>query len=149
MMSIQNSWRLRASAAICALMIAAGAPIAALSETTGGYRAIDPTMADKTVILTGHDLTIEQVLEVARHGAQVQLSAEAQQREADNYGLLLEAPAEGVSVYWFTRGTGGQRETHIFDGDPTTPENKTFLEKRMMSLFQRGAYTGDPPEVLD
>jgi histidine ammonia-lyase len=148
-MSIQNSWRLRASAAICALMIAGATPIAASAEATGGYQAISPTMADKTVILTGHNLTVEQVLEVARHGAQVQLSAEAKQREADNYGLLLEAPAEGVSVYWFTRGTGGQRETHIFDGDPMTPDNEAFLEKRMMSLFQRGAYTGDPPEVLD
>jgi histidine ammonia-lyase len=148
-MSIQNPWRLHASAAICALMIAGGTPAGAGAETTAGYQAISPTMADKTVTLTGHNLTIEQVLEVARHGALVQLSAEAKQREADNYGLLLEAPVEGVSVYWFTRGTGGQRETHIFDGDPTTPENKAFLEKRMMTLFQRGAYTGDPPEVLD
>ena len=56
-------------------------------------------MADKTVTLTGHDLSIEQIVQVARYGAKVQLSTEAQQREADNYGLLLEATAEGVPVY--------------------------------------------------
>jgi len=68
------------------------------------YVAINPTAADHTVTLTGRDLTIEQIVEVARYGAKVQLSPEAQQREADNYGLLLEATTEGVPVYWFNRG---------------------------------------------
>ncbi len=114
-----------------------------------GYHPIAPTMADTTVTLTGHDLTVEQVIDVARHGAKVQLSSAAKQREADNYGLLLEAPVEGVSVYWFTRGAGGQREKHIFDGDPLAPDNKDFLEKRMMASFQRGAAAGDGPEIAD
>src|SRR5882757_10407582 len=65
------------------------------------YTPITPTMADKTITLTGHDLTIDQIVQVARYGAKVQLSPEARQREADNYGLLLEAAAEGVAVYWF------------------------------------------------
>jgi histidine ammonia-lyase len=118
-------------------------------KAQSGYHPIAPTMTGKTVTLTGHDLTVEQVIDIARGGAKVQLSAEAKQREADNYGLLLEAPAEGVSVYWFTRGVGGQREVHIFDGDPLSPENKAFLEKRQMAAFQRGALAGDPPEVAD
>jgi len=63
------------------------------------YAAINPTAADHTVTLTGRDLTIEQIVAVARYGAKVQLSPEAQQREADNYGLLLEATTEGVPVY--------------------------------------------------
>ncbi len=65
------------------------------------YAAINPTAADHTVTLTGRDLTIEQVVEVARHGAKVQLSPEAERRQADNYGLLLEATTEGIPVYWF------------------------------------------------
>jgi histidine ammonia-lyase len=68
---------------------------------------------------------------------------------ADNYGLLLEAPAEGISVYWFTRGAGGGREIHIFDGDAMRPDNKAMLEKRMMSTFQRGADAADDPEIVD
>ena len=53
------------------------------------YSAINPTAADQTITLTGHDLTLEQIVQVARNGAKVQLSPEAQQRESDNYGLLL------------------------------------------------------------
>src|SRR6266850_2344503 len=92
------------------------------------YTPIVPTTADRTIILTGHDLTIEQIVQVARYGAKVAVSPEAQQRQADNYGLLLEAAAEGVAVYWFNRGAGDQRETVMFSGDPLSAENKAYLE---------------------
>jgi histidine ammonia-lyase len=113
------------------------------------YRAITPSMAQKTVVLTGRDLTIEQVVQVARHGAQVALSPEARQRSADAYGLLLEAAAEGVSVYWFNRGSGSGREKYIFTGDPLSPENKKFLEARQLAIFRRGAVSGLGPEVSE
>jgi len=80
---------------------------------------------------------------VARGGEKVDYSPAARQRLVDNYGLLLEAPAEGVSVYWFTRGAGGGRETHIFDGSAMEPKNKAMLEQRMLSTFQRGAEAGE------
>ena len=93
------------------------------------YQPIDPAGLDKTITLTGRDLTIEQVVDVARYGAKVELSPEAKQRQADNYGLLLEAAAEGIPVYWFNRGAGDQRETIMFSGDPMSPKNKAYLEK--------------------
>jgi histidine ammonia-lyase len=111
------------------------------------YMPIVPTMSDRTITLSGHDLTIEQIVQVARHGAKVQLSPAARQREADNYGLLLEAAAEGVAVYWFNRGSGDQRETVIFQGDPTTPENKRIIVQNEMRSFGRGATWGMGPEV--
>ncbi len=115
-----------------------------------GYHPIDPTEAGKTITLTGHDLTIDEVIAVARGGAKVQLSAEAKQREDDNYGLLLEAPAEGVSVYWFTRGAGAGREVKQFEGDPLSPENKALLEKKMLASFRRGAANPlEGPEIGD
>ena len=46
-------------------------------------------------------------MQVARYGAG-RLSPEARQREADNYGLLLEAAAEGVAVYWCSIGALGR-----------------------------------------
>jgi histidine ammonia-lyase len=123
---------------------------AAGSTAQTAYHPIDPTAAGKMVTLTGRDMTIEDVIEVARGGAKVQLSSEAKQREADNYGLLLEAPAEGVSVYWFTRGAGAGREVKQFIGDPLTPENKALLEKKMMAAFQRGAANPlEGPEIND
>jgi histidine ammonia-lyase len=114
-----------------------------------GYRPIDATKLDKTITLTGHDLTLEQVVDVARYGAKVQLSPEAKQREADNYGLLLEAAAEGIAVYWFNRGAGDQRETVMFSGDPLSPENKAYLEKSQLQQFRMGAVGGYGPEVSE
>ena len=112
-----------------------------------GYRPIDATKLDKTITLTGHDLTLEQAVDVARYGAKVQLSPEAKQRQADNYGLLLEAAAEGIAVYWFNRGAGDQRETVMFSGDPLSAENKAYLEKSQLQQFRMGAVGGYGPEV--
>jgi histidine ammonia-lyase len=117
------------------------------ATATADYHPLTPTMSDKTITLTGRDLTIEQLVDVARRGAKIQLSAEARQRQADNYGLLLEAAAEGISVYWFNRGAGDQRETVMFSGDPLSPENKEYLEKTQLRNFQRGAISGYGPEV--
>ena len=121
----------------------------AAADSAPAYNRIVPTLEDKTVVLTGRDLTIDQVVEVARHGAHVALSADARQRSADAYGLLLEAATEGVPVYWFNRGAGAGRETVIFQGDPSSPENKVKLEQRQLGIFQRGAWSGLGPEVSD
>jgi histidine ammonia-lyase len=128
-----------------AVCLIASAPASAAA----GYQPIDITKGDSVITLTGHDMTIEQVVDVARHGAKVQLSPEAKQRQADNYGLLLEAAAEGVAVYWFNRGAGDQRETVMFSGDPLTPQNKAYLEKSQLMEFQLGPILGYGPEVGD
>jgi histidine ammonia-lyase len=111
------------------------------------YTPITPVQADRTITLTGRDLTIEQIVAVARYGARVQVSPEARQREQDNYGLLLEAAAEGVPVYWFNRGAGDQREVVIFEGDATSAANKPKLEQEQLATFRRGAVWGYGPEV--
>jgi len=132
--------------AAAALSLAALTAVAAPLAT---YRPIAPSMADKTVVLTGHDLTIDQVVQVARFGAKVSLTPEARQRSADAHALLLEAAAEGISVYWFNRGSGSGRERFIFTGDPLSPENKKFLEARQLAIFQRGALAGLGPEISE
>jgi len=113
------------------------------------YTAIASDMSGRTVTLTGHDLSIDQIVMVARHGARVALSDDARRREADNYGLLLEASAEGIPVYWFNRGSGDQRETVMFDGDPMSPTNRALIEKTQNSRFRGGALWGTGPEVSD
>jgi histidine ammonia-lyase len=113
------------------------------------YHAITPRMSDQTVVLDGHDLNADQVIQVARFGAKVVLSAEARQRSADAFALLLEAAAEDVPVYWFNRGVGAGRENVVFRGDPLSPENKKFLEARQLAVFKRGALAGLGPEISE
>lgn len=143
--SIERMQRLWA-ALYATIAMLAGTPAAAAAAS---YHAITPSLAQKTIVLTGHDLTIEQVIEVARFGAKVALSPEARQRSADAYGLLLEAAAEGVPVYWFNRGSGAGRQRVIFAGDALAPENKAALEERQLAIFRRGARAGAGPEISD
>ena len=134
---------------ICGMFLCALLSATASALEPPPYRAILPSMAEQTVVLTGHDLTIDQVVQVARYGAQVALSPEARQRSADAHALLLEAAAEGVSVYWFNRGSGSGRERFIFKGDPLSPENKKLLEARQLAIFRRGALAGLGPEISE
>jgi histidine ammonia-lyase len=136
---------LRVLLALSLLFLATAARAASLPP----YRAITPSVADQTIVLTGRDLTIDQVVQVARDGAKVALSPEARQRSADAYGLLLEAAAESVPVYWFNRGSGSGREKYIFQGDPLSPRNKKLLEARQLAIFRQGAAEGLGPEVAE
>jgi len=119
----------------------------ALAQTA--YRPIAPSRSDESIVLTGHDLTIDQVVAIARYGAKVTLSPEAKQRQSDAYGLLLEASAEGIAVYGFNRGAGSGREVVLFSGDPLSPENKAFLSKRVAREFLDGPRQGIGPEVAE
>jgi len=132
--------------AIAVLSLAA---LNAAATAPAPYRPITPSMSDKTIVLTGRNLTVEQVVQVARYGAKVALAPEARQRSADAHALLLEAAAEGVSVYWFNRGSGSGRERFIFTGDPWSPDNKKLLEARQLSIFRRGALAGLGPEISE
>jgi histidine ammonia-lyase len=123
--------------------------LAAAAAVAADYRPITATMSDRVIILTGKDLTVDQLVQVARFGAQVQLSPDAKRREADNYGLLLEAAAENVPIYWFNRGAGDQRETVMFSGDPLSPDNRAYLERTQLRYFKLGANGGYEPEVSE
>jgi histidine ammonia-lyase len=135
------------------LMIGAIGLLAGASGAAAGalpaYTAINPVKASELVKLDGRQLTIDQIIDVARYGAKVDLTSEARQRQADNYGLLLEATAEGISVYWFNRATGDQRETVLFNGDATSPANHDYVVRHSLEAFQRGALAGFSPEVSE
>ena len=73
---------------ICAMIVCGLWSCAASALEPPPYRSIGPSMADQTVVLTGHDLTMDQVVRVARYGAQVALSPEARQRSADAHALV-------------------------------------------------------------
>src|ERR1700733_3541627 len=131
-----------ASLFLCSALVGIAKP-----APSSPYHAITPRMSDQTVVLDGHGLSVDQVIQVARFGAKVALDPAARQRSADAFALLLEAAAEGVPVFWFNRGGGAGRETVIFRGDPLSPENKKFLEARQLAVFKRGALAGLGPEI--
>lgn len=74
------------------------------------YHPIAMDAEGQTITLTGHDLTIEQVVEVARHGAHVAYSADAMRHAAEARDLKAEAGAENIPVYGLNRGSGALRE---------------------------------------
>src|SRR5258708_33282855 len=99
-------WIRRAAAA----GVLAGALVMAPASAVADYHPITPDANGKIITLTGHDLTIEQLIEIARHGAHVKYSADAIQRAADARDLKAEAGAENIPVYGLNRGSGALRE---------------------------------------
>jgi histidine ammonia-lyase len=112
------------------------------------YRAIAPqtdTNADP-VTLTGHDLTVDQLVAVARRGQKAAVSPEAADHQDEAHSLLLEAAAEGVPVAGFNRDADASGAV-LFDGDPTVPETAAMLRRKALAAFQGAAAPG--PEVGD
>ncbi len=124
------SWAARA-AALATLGVALSAPAA-------DYQPITTDQTDRVITLTGHDLTIEQVIAVARHGAQVRYSPEAIQRAQQDYDLRLEGAAEGVQMYGTNRGGGALREVRM-----------TRNENTLLATAREGAKEGVLPEISD
>jgi len=113
------------------ILIVAAAPAA-------DYRPITPAADGKIVTLTGHDLTIEDVVAVARHGAQVRYSPEAIQRATDGNDLRAEAGAENIPVYGLNRGAGALREIQV--------KRDEFTQ---LASARAGAKEGVLPEIAE
>ncbi len=79
--------------------VAAGQSAPLSAPVPAAYTPITPTMADETVTLTGNDLTIEQVIKVARYGAKVRYAPGSMQRAQQAADLRAEAAAEDVLFY--------------------------------------------------
>jgi histidine ammonia-lyase len=140
----------RGSAAACAL---SAIGLCALKNPASAqeYHPIKPTMSDQTVVLTGDDLTIDQVIRVARYGAKVKVSPEAKQRNLDTFNLMNEGAAEGIPIYLFNRFAGAGREIVRFTGDPMSSENRPKLEEQSLETFKNAINTRDlhGPEFKD
>jgi histidine ammonia-lyase len=136
----------RARAGIFAAMLAVVATLAFAGAANAQFNRIAPTKADETIVLDGHSLTIEQLVDIARGGAKVEVAPEALERAAASYGLMLQAQAEGVPVYRFNRGAGQQREIETLTGDPMSPEAQEVIQGRFTG---GGGPGGLEPDILD
>ena len=91
------------------------------------------------------DLTIDQVVDVARHGAKVKLSNSHRRYMADAYTLLLEGAKQGIPIYRFNRGAGAGREDVIFEGDPMSDVNRQALYDRRLNAARNSALSPAGP----
>jgi len=133
--------RTAAQAAVLALVVTGTA-------AAGPYRAITPLTGDNAdpIALTGHDLTVEQLVAVARHGQKVVVTPEAADHQDEAHALLLEAAAEGVPVAGFNRADD-ESGALLFDGDPTAPETAAMLRRKALAAFESNDTSG--PEIAD
>ena len=102
------------------------------------YHPITADERGTTVTLTGHDLTIDEVIAVARHGAQVRYSPDAIQHSTDATALRAEAGAENIPVYGLNRGAGALREVQLKRDEST-----------QLATARAGAKEGVLPEIED
>ena len=66
-----------------------------------------------TVVLTGHDLTVDEVVSVARHGERVELARSAVDRMRETRAVVEAAIARGDTVYGLTTGVGAKKNAAV------------------------------------
>src|ERR671914_1906236 len=131
----------------CVLLIVGlvlGAPAAAGAQQEG-FAPINPTKAHKTITLTGEDMSIQDVVDIARYGAKGRISRDHASYMNRAYNLIIEASRQGIPVYRFNRGAGAARETVIFSGDPYRPDNLANLQTRRVNAARNGAWEVEDP----
>lgn len=127
-------------AGCAATVLVAGSLMLTHAAAAADYHSITADAEGQTVTLTGHDLTIEQVVEVARHGAHVVYSTDAVRHAAEARDLKAEAGAENIPVYGLNRGSGALREVKH------TPDKPA--DTQVLPLSGGGALPEVPDEDL-
>lgn len=92
-----------------------------------GYRTITTASAGDPITLTGHDLTIEQLVAIARQGQPVEISPEVLDHQADAHALLLEAGAEGIAVAGFDAAANNAARTLAAFESGAVPQGTTEI----------------------
>ncbi len=79
-----------------------------------------------TIILTGKDLTIDQIVAIAHHNQPIELAEEAMQKVSLARQTLFDLAATGYPVYGMNRGVGWNKDKE-FDPDFFERYNKNLL----------------------
>jgi histidine ammonia-lyase len=95
-----------------------------------------------TIALNGADLTVEDVVRVAREGGRVELAPEAVERMREARALVERVVARGDEIYGVTTGVGARKKVRVpLEEIPTF--NRRLIENHRISM---GADA--PPEVV-
>ena len=84
-----------------------------------------------TVRLTGHSLTLDEVVQVARNGAAVVLADEAERAMAGTRGVVERALASGRTVYGMTTGVGAKKVASVDSADAAAHSRLLVLNHRV------------------
>lgn len=88
------------------------------------------------IVLNGKDLSLEQLVQISRRGAQVDISPEARERIQQSHQIVLEIEASGVPTYGISTGFGELSKVRI------SPEQNGALQRNLIISHSCGA--GDP-----
>jgi histidine ammonia-lyase len=117
-----------------------------VTDPTGPHR--DPDLGSgrraphDPVILTGADLTIEDVEAVARHGSAVALDIHARERMQEARDVIEALVADGSVVYGVTTGFGDLASTYI------EPAMAGQLQENLLMSHAAGVGDAFPREVV-
>ncbi len=93
-----------------------------------------------TVVLTGRDLTLDEVVRVARGGEPVELGADVVERMQERRALVDRAVERGDAVYGTTTGVGVRKRVRV----ETTPE----FSRRLIVDHRVGQGPAVPEDVV-
>jgi histidine ammonia-lyase len=82
--------------------------------------------------LTGHDLTLEQVVRVARTGVAVELEPGAVERMREGRAIVDEAVARGDAIYGVTTGVASRKRVEV------SPEEVAAFNRRLLRSHRVG-----------
>lgn len=94
------------------------------------------------VLLTGAGLTVDDVVAVARHGAETRLDTDARARVAEAKAVIDRLVAEGQVVYGVTTGFGALATTFV------PPGQARVLQERLLLSHAAGVGAPLPTEVV-
>jgi histidine ammonia-lyase len=95
-----------------------------------------------TVVLTGNDLTLEEVTRVARENEPVELSDDARSRMAETRKLVELVVARGDIVYGLSTGVGARKKVSV------APEDMPAFNRALIANHRVGLGPDAPEDVV-
>lgn len=97
-------------------------------------------MREKTIVLNGKDLTIDNLSKVAREGYKVEISEEGKNKLLQSRKLVFELADSNVPVYGFNTGVGWNKDKRVF---------KDFFQEYNTNLIRAHCVAVEPEASIE
>src|SRR5687767_642818 len=95
-----------------------------------------------TVVLTGHDLSVEDIVRIARDGVSVALAPDAVERMREARAVVDRALARGDAVYGLTTGVASRKRAAV------APDEAAAFNRLMIQSHRVGQGPNAPEDVV-